>query len=407
MKILITTDVFPPGGGGSGQSTAALALALAGRGHDVKVVVSKRNVSGELRRDWEGVAVIEVGVGRSRAGRSRRESRLTSFLERWAPDERFDLAHAQHWLSAKATVDAFSVMNLPVVVTVRDYWPVCIWSTKLSGHHRCPGCSYVRRVVCVGRRRPILWPLAPLLPTLVERELSRRRETLEKAATVVAVSEHVKRTLPPLPHDHAVVIPNLLDLSEIEKRMVGEPFPELPDRFALFVGKLEPNKAPDRLIPILHASGVRLALVIAGSGSLEMKLRKEATRFEGEVHFKGWVQADEALRLMRRATAVLFPSRWDEPLSRVLLEGLGAGAVLVVQPTGGSEEIVVHGESGLLGRTVEELGHGLRRVVEEDGLATRLRQGALERAAEVFSEGVVVPRYEALYDRVARKGDKP
>lgn len=224
---------------------------------------------------------------------------------------------------------------------------------------------------------------------------------------MVAVSEHVRRSLPPLALDHAEVIPNLLDLSEIKKKTQGDTFPELPDRFALFVGKLEPNKAPDRLIPILRASGVRLALVVAGSGSLEEELRKEASRFEGDVHFKGWVEADETLRLMSRATALLFPSRWDEPLSRVLLEGLGAGAVLVVQPTGGSEEIVVHGESGLLGHTVEELGGALRRVVEEDGLMTRLRQGALERAAEVFSKDVVIPRYEKLYGRVVRKGARP
>jgi glycosyltransferase involved in cell wall biosynthesis len=404
MKILLTTDVFPPGGGGSGQSTAALARALVRRGHEITVVVSKRNVSGELRRDWEGVAVIEVGVGRAKAGRSGRETRLARFIKDWAPEEKFDLAHAQHWLSAKATIDAFSTLNLPVVVTVRDYWPVCIWSTKLSGQHRCPGCSFVRRIVCVGRRRPVLWPLAPLLPVLVELELTRRRKTLEKAAAVVAVSEHVKRSLPV---DRAEVIPNLVDLSEIKKKLKGESFPELPDRFALFVGKLEPNKAPDRLIPILKASGVRLPLVVAGSGSLEKKLREEGSRFEGDVHFKGWVEAEETLRLMSRATAVVFPSRWDEPLSRVLLEGLGAGAVLLVQPTGGSEDIVVHGESGLLGRSIEELGDTLRRVVEEDGLSTRLRQGALERAEEVFSKDVVLPRYEALYERVTRKGARP
>jgi glycosyltransferase involved in cell wall biosynthesis len=161
------------------------------------------------------------------------------------------------------------------------------------------------------------------------------------------------------------------------------------------------------LIPILEASGVRLPLVVAGSGSLAKKLREAASRFEGDVHFKGWVEADETLRLMSRATAVVFPSRWDEPLSRVLLEGLGAGAVLLVQPTGGSEDIVVHGESGLLGRSVEELGGALRRIVEENGLAVRLRQGALERAAEVFSKDVVLPRFEALYERVARKGVEP
>jgi glycosyltransferase involved in cell wall biosynthesis len=79
--------------------------------------------------------------------------------------------------------------------------------------------------------------------------------------------------------------------------------------------------------------------------------------------------------------------------------------VLIVEPTGGSEEIVVHGESGLLGRSVEELGAALRRVATEAGLATQLRQGARRRARERFSKDVVIPRVEALYARVI-KGEK-
>ena len=102
MKILITTDAFPPGGGGSAQSTAALARALAGNNHDVSVVVGRRNVLGELRKDWQGVAVIEVGLGKSTPGRTVRELRLASFREQGSASERFDRAHAQHWLSARA-----------------------------------------------------------------------------------------------------------------------------------------------------------------------------------------------------------------------------------------------------------------------------------------------------------------
>jgi glycogen(starch) synthase len=399
MKILITTDVFPPRGGGSAHSTAALSRGLAERGHEVSVLVCRRNVAGELRRDWEGVSIVEYGVGKSTPGGSQCEGRAAAFMKEWAKGEQFDLAHAQHWLSAKATVDASRTVGFPVVVTVRDYWPVCIWSTRLSGRYRCPGCTYTRRVLCVGRRRPWLWPLAPFLPPMVGREIDRRVAALEKASVVIAVSDHVKRTLPVR---QTVVIPNLLDLPEIEEKMMRPPLPGLPERFALFVGKLEPNKAPDRLFPIMRATAVRLPLVIAGEGSLEKSLRRKAARGPLEVRFVGWVETDMALRLMRQATALVFPSRWDEPLSRVLLEALGAGAVLIVEPTGGSEEIVVQGESGLLGRNAEELAAALRRVLTEAGLASKLRQGARRRAKEHFSKDVIIPKVEELYRRVVR-----
>jgi glycosyltransferase involved in cell wall biosynthesis len=401
LKILITTDAFPPGGGGSAQSTAALARVLAGNNHQVSVVVGRRNVLGELRKDWEGVAVIEVGLGKSSPGRTGRELRLASFLEKWSPSERFDLVHAQHWLSAKATVQASRKVGFPVVVTVRDYWPVCIWSTKLSGHHPCPGCSTLRRVLCVGRRYPWAWPAAPILPFAVGRELGRRMATLRNASAAIAVSRHVQRSLPV---DHSVVIPNLLDLADLESRLAGPVSANLPERFAFFAGKLELNKAPDRLLPILRASGIRLPLVIAGTGTLESSIRDEASRLGMEVHWLGWRDPDEVLRLMRRSVAVVFPSRWEEPLSRVLLEGLGVGAVMVVEPTGGTDEMVVDGESGLVGRNVTELAEALARVSTDEGLASRLREGAIQRAREHFSTEAVLPQVEKLYRRVMEGG---
>jgi glycogen(starch) synthase len=156
------------------------------------------------------------------------------------------------------------------------------------------------------------------------------------------------------------------------------------------------------LFPIMRATAVRLPLVIAGEGSLEKSLRRKAARGPLEVRFVGWLETDMALRLMHQAAALVFPSRWDEPLSRVLLEALGAGAVLIVEPTGGSEEIVVQGESGLLGRNAEELAAALRRVLTEAGLASKLRQGARRRAKEHFSKDVIIPKVEELYRRVVR-----
>ena len=360
------------------------------------VVVSKPwDHPKQEEKEWERTKVIEVGVGPATFGSaSRREANLASFLEGW--DERFDLAHAQHWLSAGATIRASRQTGLPVVVTVRDYWPVCIWSTMLSGEVRCPGCSYARRVVCVGRRYPLLWPVAPLLPLKVGAEIARRQETLREAAAVVAVSDHVQKLLP---STNASVMPNVVDFETMEQSL-AKSSPMLPEKFVLFIGKLEPNKAPDRALSIMHESGVNLPFLIAGSGRLERSLREEAKRLGVDAHLLGWVSEDMALLLMKRASAVLFPSRWEEPLSRVLLEGLGVGAVLIVQPTGGSHEMVVDQESGLLGRTVSELAAALKRVLDDPGLASRLQEGAARRARDRFSKEVVLPRLEELYRRV-------
>lgn len=393
MKILITTDVFPPRAGGSGHSTAALAGALHRRGHDVTIVVPRQEATGQT--EWSGVAVLEAVV-RSQA----READYRDFLGERIDPSRFDLVHAQHWLSATASHQAFP--QLPMVVTLRDYWPVCIWSTMLSGTEPCPGCSFPRRMLCVGRRKPWLWAASPLVPFYVGWELERRRAVLRAAAGVVTVSRHVARSLAEAGGvagevgPKVEVVPNLLDL----RKLASLPsLAEVPEPFLLFVGKLEPNKAPDRLVPILEEAGTDLPLWVAGSGSLESKLRDEARAAGRDVRFLGWTEPDETLRLMRQATAVLFPSRWQEPLSRVLLEALGMGAVLIVEPTGGSEDIVVDEESALLARGAKELGRALARILAEPALAHRLREGARSRAESTFGETSVVPRIEAVYRR--------
>ena len=260
----------------------------------------------------------------------------------------------------------------------------------LAGTDACPGCSYTRRIVCVGRHRPLLWPLAPVLPPVVGAELTRRQRALFEAKAVVAVSEFVRETLP---LDTVHVVPNFLGALDVDL-----PRPDdLPERFVLFVGKLEPNKAPDRLFTILEEAHSDVPLVIAGSGSLLAELRDKAKSLRSDVRFLGWVPEERALQLMHHAAAVLFPSRWQEPLSRVLVDGLGVGAVLIVEPTGGSEDAVVHEESGLLGRSTGELGEALARVLSDDALSESLRRGARALGRSRFSEAVVLPQIESVY----------
>jgi glycosyltransferase involved in cell wall biosynthesis len=351
------------------------------------VAVARRESSG--RREREGIEVAEVPIPPSRLGNAReRERAFAAGLTLAAGEEAWDLVHAQHWLSALAARRALP--RLPSVITVRDYWPVCIWSTMISGSEPCPGCSYLRRAACIGRHRPALWPVAAALPPFVGWELRSRMGALESASAVTAVSRFVAKALP---LDRVTVIPNFFEPLTEEP-----PRPEdVPERYLLFVGKLEPGKAPDRLHPILAAARAEIPLLVAGSGRLETELKSKG----GNVRFLGWVDEERALALIKHAECLLFPSRWQEPLSRVLLDAIALGAVVVAEPTGGTEEIVVDGESGLLGRSEAELGRAVRRVLDDPSLARRLREGARLRAGALFSEEVVVPRIEGLYRSVS------
>ena len=54
-----------------------------------------------------------------------------------------------------AAVEAGRAAGVPVVATVRDYWPVCYWSDlRLTsrGQALCPACTAGNMTVCIRPR---------------------------------------------------------------------------------------------------------------------------------------------------------------------------------------------------------------------------------------------------------------
>ena len=172
--------------------------------------------------------------------------------------------------------------------------------------------------------------------------------------------------------------------------------------FLLFVGKLDYNKGAQMLPEAVARSGVRLPVVMAGEGPMQAAIEGEARRLGLDFRFYGWLDNDATVLLMRRARALLFPSAWQEPLSRVLLEGCAAGAAVVALDTGGTGDIISHMESGWLAGDMDSYVEGMRRVSGDSSLNTRLRAGARARAEGRFSSERVSARVEALYRKLLR-----
>ena len=144
------------------------------------------------------------------------------------------------------------------------------------------------------------------------------------------------------------MIPNIVDAGEIRALAEAPPSFDVPERFLLFVGKLEENKGARRLVPAVAGARTGLPLVVLGEGSLAHALKFDAAAAGVQLLVRGWAHRDDVLRAMARATVLVFPSLWAEPLSRVLLEALAIGTPIAAMDTGGRREIVDHGTSGLL-----------------------------------------------------------
>jgi glycosyltransferase involved in cell wall biosynthesis len=86
----------------------------------------------------------------------------------------------------------------------------------------------------------------------------------------------------------------------------------------------------------------------------------------------------------------------------VLLEAGALGVPVAAMETGGTGDIVLHGETGLLSRSVEGLGEDVARLRKDQALRARLGEGARRHVEKTFASSVVVDRVERLYEELVR-----
>lgn len=411
MRILIATDTFPPVCGGSGWSTYELAKGLRARGQDLVIVrpriVTRRPV---VPADYDGFRPIEfpawtpgVPFVRNYFKNERFYERFGKYLADVIRRHAVDIVHAQHVLTGPPSIAAAHSQGVPVVCTVRDYWPVCYWSDLIydrSVDSLCPGCTAAMMTRCVRPHSGPLWPLAlPVIPYM-RANLALKRRSLSAADAVVAVSSTLARDLraraPELSGTRIETIPNPVDVRSLsdQAERAGRP---MTDAYALYVGKLEPNKGVAKLLCAIERAKLDWPLVVVGDGSERARLEDEARRSGRDVRFTGWLPRDQVLAWLRHAGLLIFPSQGPESLSRVLLEASALAVPIAAMDTGGTRDIVVDEETGLLSRTAEELGDDVARLRHDEMLRGCLGVAARRRAARVFDTTVVVDRLESLY----------
>ena len=410
MRILIATDSFPPACGGSGWSTWELARGLRSRGHEIRVVQPRPGQRRHATREYDGFTIEEfaspaprIPFVRNYYKNERLYPRLADRLRRLIAAEPPDIIHAQHVLTIPPAVAAGRAAGIPVVATVRDYWPLCYWSTLIhdpAAETLCPACSGAGMRRCLRPRAGAAWPLAVPLVPYMRRNLARKRAALADASAIVAVSGAIERDLraraPELSRTRIVRIPNPVDVRALRAAAARQPRPEA-GAYVLYAGKLEPNKGAHLLPGVMRSARVDLPLVVAGDGALRAPIEREA-RTEGlDIRVTGWRPREEVLGWLAGASLLVFPSQGPESLSRVLIEGAALGVPIAAMDTGGTRDIVVPDETGLLSRDAAGLARDVARLASDRAFAGRLGDAARQHAERQFDAPIVVARVEALY----------
>jgi glycosyltransferase involved in cell wall biosynthesis len=141
----------------------------------------------------------------------------------------------------------------------------------------------------------------------------------------------------------------------------------LPERYFLYVGALEPRKAPDLLV-ISHGLARGVDLVLAGEGRLASKLNRPG------VHVLGRVSREDKAALYAGALAVVLPS-WSEGYGYPPLEGYAHGTPAIVSDLPALRETAGDGALYFPPGGVGSLIRVLEEAAADDGLRARLAPG--------------------------------
>lgn len=410
LHILLPSDVFPPRAGGAGWSAFALAQALIARGHQVTALVPQRGQSGIARRIEGGVPVIDVGYTAPDLPFLANIGRFERFWPRFAAvivqaaaglDRGRLIIHGQHLQGIGAAVLAGRELGVPVVATVRDHWPAHYFGTGLHGD-RVPLAHFgvaAAATDLIARQGPLAGVAALLGLPYVLGHMQQRRRWLAECDAVVSLSGYITRRLVPLvATDRLHPIPNLVDLPAIDQVVASPPQTQVDGPFLLFASKVARNKGAYLLPEVMaafHQAGGTATLLLAGGNDPALVAAIRATGVA--VQTLDWADHDEILRLMARCQALVFPSTWGEPLSRVLLEACAVGVPIAAMPTGGTPDLLTHGINALLAPTAHGLGLALAELVQLPHLADQLAAGARHTAEIRLAAPVVAAQMEQLY----------
>ena len=417
LNLLIPTDAFPPVCGGSGWSSYELARGLRARGHRITIVRPRPGTAPGVRETtFDGLKVLELGAVAPRIPyvrnyfkNERLYNALADFLAGIIRRDAIDLVHGQHVLTCVPSVDAGRRTSVPVVCTVRDYWPVCYWSDLIHTKDEdvlCPGCSAAMMTRCVRPHAGVLWPAAwPMIPYM-RANLRRKRRGLAAADAIVAVSSTIAADLraraPEIAGTRLEIIPNPVNIGALGATAAASARP-MPGPYALYLGKLAPNKGTSHLIRTIERAELDWPLVIAGDGPERGAIADAAARSPRDVRLTGWVDQPAAAAWMAHASMLIFPSRGPESLSRVLIEASALGIPIAAMNTGGTPDIIVHGQTGLLSDTPDALANDVKRLRHDAELRARLGAAARVHAEARFDAPAVVARVERLYQELQRR----
>lgn len=163
--------------------------------------------------------------------------------------------------------------------------------------------------------------------------------------------------------------------------------------YLAFIGRISPEKRPDRAISIARALGIPLKIAAKVDKVDEPYFRTQiAPLLEcGGVEFIGEINDHQKTQFLGDAQALLFPVDWPEPFGLAMIEAMACGTPVLAFRCGSVPEIVEDGVTGAIVETMEQAIAALPRVIALD------RKKVRQRFEQRFSATRMAMDYVGVY----------
>jgi glycosyltransferase involved in cell wall biosynthesis len=151
--------------------------------------------------------------------------------------------------------------------------------------------------------------------------------------------------------------------------------PEARGGYVAFLGRISPEKRPDRAISIARSLAIplKIAAKVDRVDEIYFKEQIEPLLEGGGVEFIGEINDHQKTQFLGDAQALLFPVDWPEPFGLSMIEAMACGTPVLAFRCGSVPEIIEDGITGAIVDTTEEAIAALPAVVALDRTKVRLR----------------------------------
>jgi len=206
---------------------------------------------------------------------------------------------------------------------------------------------------------------------------------------LVAISEAQRRMLP-----HAHIVSTIHHGLPVDRHA---PSYEPRGGYLAFLGRIAPEKRPDRAVAIARRAGLPLKIAAKVDRADRDYFRDVIAPLLGpDVEFVGEIADAAKSEFLGNALALLFPIDWPEPFGLSMIEAMACGTPVLAFRHGSVTEVVDDGVTGFTVDTVEEAEAALPAVIALD------RRQVRRRFEERFSAARMAADYLKVYRKLAR-----